>query len=121
MYYDDDLTVAQDADLKKVTIQIKEQMDELMEHIEKAERNNRTVSFSQCLLMNVVLIVILIQSVGFLLNFYEFFAVEFEKNEDICMRCEPILCRSFKFVMYGHLETRMFAGKLGNILVYMHN
>ena len=38
LYYDDDLTVAQDADLKKVTIQIKEQMDELMDYVNKAER-----------------------------------------------------------------------------------
>jgi len=41
MYYDDDLTVAQDADLKKVTIQIKEQMDELMEFVNKAEREKQ--------------------------------------------------------------------------------
>lgn len=39
MYYDDDLTVEQDADLKKVTIQIKEQMDDLMEYISKAEKD----------------------------------------------------------------------------------
>uniref|UniRef100_F6VFN8 Ion transport domain-containing protein n=1 Tax=Ciona intestinalis TaxID=7719 RepID=F6VFN8_CIOIN len=37
-FYDDDLTVAQDDDLKKVTIKIKEQMDELLEHIHDNEK-----------------------------------------------------------------------------------
>ena len=41
MYYDDDLTVIQDADLKKVTIQLKDQMDELMEIVNKAEKEKK--------------------------------------------------------------------------------
>ncbi|XP_076824501.1 uncharacterized protein LOC143470328 isoform X2 [Clavelina lepadiformis] len=41
MYYDDDLTVVQGADLKKVTIQIKEQMNELLEYVHKAETEQR--------------------------------------------------------------------------------
>ena len=50
MYYDDDLTVVQDADLKKVTIQIKEQMDELMEVVNKAERDRKYSVSMKCLL-----------------------------------------------------------------------
>uniref|UniRef100_H2ZHL3 Ion transport domain-containing protein n=1 Tax=Ciona savignyi TaxID=51511 RepID=H2ZHL3_CIOSA len=43
-FYDDDLTVAEDADLKKVTIKIKEQMDELLEHIHDNEKDKTMVS-----------------------------------------------------------------------------
>nr|XP_018671663.1 transient receptor potential cation channel subfamily A member 1 isoform X3 [Ciona intestinalis] len=48
-FYDDDLTVAQDDDLKKVTIKIKEQMDELLEHIHdnEKERNFEPLSARQ--------------------------------------------------------------------------
>ncbi|XP_076824504.1 uncharacterized protein LOC143470330 isoform X2 [Clavelina lepadiformis] len=40
-YYDDDLTIEQGSDLKKVTIQIKEQMNELLTYVRKAETEER--------------------------------------------------------------------------------
>ncbi|CAK8679226.1 unnamed protein product [Clavelina lepadiformis] len=40
-YYDDDLTIEQGSDLKKVTIQIKEQMNELLTYVHKAETAER--------------------------------------------------------------------------------